>query len=212
MTVLQTGALPLGYHALLNFNDSNGNRTRVTAVKGRCLNRLTMEPFAVRLTSSASLFIASYEKTPRVGLEPTTTRLTAECSTIELSRKVSLLRKSTEDLSYCTLKTEHESLIFKTFFSSYLWLSLRPISKCQLNTLLCLHLIPIYLVVFKGSYLLGYLILRGASRLDAFSVYPVRTWLPCHGPGRPTGTPAVRPSRSSRTKDSSSQISYACAG
>ena len=25
-------------------DDSNGNRTRVTAVKGRCLNRLTMEP------------------------------------------------------------------------------------------------------------------------------------------------------------------------
>ena len=28
----------------------------------------------------------------------------------------------------------------------------------------------------------GYLILRGASRLDAFSVYPCRTWLLCHGP------------------------------
>ena len=28
----------------------------------------------------------------------------------------------------------------------------------------------------------------------------------------PTGTPVIRPSRSSRTKDSSSQISYACAG
>ena len=42
--VLQTRALPLGYVAILNFNDSNGNRTRVTAVKGRCLNRLTMEP------------------------------------------------------------------------------------------------------------------------------------------------------------------------
>ena len=27
-----------------SMNDSNGNRTRVTAVKGRCLNRLTMEP------------------------------------------------------------------------------------------------------------------------------------------------------------------------
>jgi len=27
----------------------------------------------------------------------------------------------------------------------------------------------------------GYLILRGASRLDAFSVYPFRTWLLCHG-------------------------------
>ena len=58
----------------------------------------------------------------------------------------------------------------------------------------------------------GYLILRGASRLDAFSVYPFRTWLPGHGFGKPTGPPEVRPSRSSRTKDSSSQISYAHAG
>ena len=74
--VLQTFALPLGYGAItyifyymsqmnhLCSNDSYGNRTRVTAVKGRCLNRLTKEP-----------------KTPPVGLEPTTTRLTAECST-----------------------------------------------------------------------------------------------------------------------------------
>ena len=58
----------------------------------------------------------------------------------------------------------------------------------------------------------GYLILRGASRLDAFSVYPVPTWLPGHEPGGSTGTPEVSPSRSSRTKDSSSQISYARAG
>ena len=47
--VLQTFALPLGYGAVFRFcfalaNDSYGNRTRVTAVKGRCLNRLTMEP------------------------------------------------------------------------------------------------------------------------------------------------------------------------
>ena len=40
--VLQTFALPLGHGA--KYSDSNGNRTRVTAVKGRCLNRLTMEP------------------------------------------------------------------------------------------------------------------------------------------------------------------------
>ena len=33
-----------------------------------------------------------------------------------------------------------------------LWSSPRPISKCQLNTLLCLHLIPIYLILSKGSY------------------------------------------------------------
>ena len=58
----------------------------------------------------------------------------------------------------------------------------------------------------------GYLILRGASRLDAFSVYPFPTWLPGREPGGPTGTPEVSPSRSSRTKDSSSQISYAHAG
>ena len=41
--VLQTFALPLGHGAIL-YSDSNGNRTRVTAVKGRCLNRLTKEP------------------------------------------------------------------------------------------------------------------------------------------------------------------------
>ena len=59
---------------------------------------------------------------------------------------------------------------------------------------------------------MGYLILRGASRLDAFSVYPVPAWLLCYALGRTTDTPAASPSRSSRTKDSSSQISYAHAG
>ena len=99
-------------------------------------------------------------------------------------------------------------------FLPFLRISPRPISIRQLNALLHLHPGPIYLVVFKGSYFLkmAYLILRGASRLDAFSVYPFRTWLPCRAFGNTTGTPAVRPSRSSRTKDSSSQISYACAG
>ena len=62
------------------------------------------------------------------------------------------------------------------------------------------------------AYAMGYLILRGASRLDAFSVYPVPTWLLGHALGRTTDTPEVSPSRSSRTKDSSSQISYAYAG
>ena len=42
--VLQTIALPLGYDAIYFIDDSDGNRTRVTAVKGRCLNRLTTEP------------------------------------------------------------------------------------------------------------------------------------------------------------------------
>ena len=46
--VLQTFALPLGYgtkfNCFLKGSDSKGIWTPVTAVKGRCLNRLTMEP------------------------------------------------------------------------------------------------------------------------------------------------------------------------
>ncbi len=88
-------------------------------------------------------------------------------------------------------------------------ISPRPISTRQLHALPRFHPEPINLVFFQGSYELGNLILRRASRLDAFSAYPSRTWLPSHAPGGTTGTPAVRPSRSSRTKDSPSQISYA---
>ena len=98
--------------------------------------------------------------------------------------------------------------------SSAFWSSPHPISNSQLHVLPHFHLCPIYLVVFKGVYFIrmGYLILRGASRLDAFSVYPFPTWLPGREPGGSTGTPEVSPSRSSRTKDSSSQISCAHAG
>ena len=75
----------------------------------------------------------------------------------------------------------------------------RSISIGQLHALLHLHLQPIYLMVYKGSYFLrmGNLILKMASRLDAFSVYPCRTWLLCYGLGRPTDAPVVRSSRSS---------------
>ena len=100
--------------------------------------------------------------------------------------------------------------------SSLSWLNFRPISKCQLNTLLCLHLIPIYLILFKGpcsphselpiSHLEGGFTLRCLQRLSL----PDLATLPWRW--SPTGTPVVRPSRSSRTKDSSSQISCACAG
>ena len=120
---------------------------------------------------------------------------------------------------YYTFKTTHKSIYFFIsfhlfFYSYHLWLCPRPISNSQLHALLHFHLCPIYLVVFKGSYFfrMGYLILRGASRLDAFSVYPVQTWLPGRELRSSTGTPAVRPPRSSRTKGSSSQISSAYAG
>ena len=55
----------------------------------------------------------------------------------------------------------------------------------------------------------GNSLLWGASRLDAFSVYPVRTSLPSCAIGMTTVAPEVRPSRSSRTKDSSHQNSCA---
>ena len=118
------------------------------------------------------------------------------------------------------MKTYLQNHILKSIFftvsstTSTFWISPRPISNSQLRTLLHFHLCPIYLVVFKGSYFfrMGYLILRGASRLDAFSVYPVQTWLPGRELSSSTGTPAVRPPRSTRTKGSSSQISSAYAG
>ena len=49
----------------------------------------------------------------------------------------------------------------------------RAISTSQLNVLPRLHLWPIDEMVYLGSQ--GYLVLRGASRLDAFSGYPVRS-------------------------------------
>jgi hypothetical protein len=87
----------------------------------------------------------------------------------------------------------------------------RPISTGRLNTLPCVHLRPIYLVVSEGPYSLrmGSLILGRASHLDAFSAYPFRTWLTSRAAGATTGTPEVRPPRSSRTGGSSPQASYA---
>ena len=127
---------------------------------------------------------------------------------------------------YCTFKTTYmlhpNGIILplresgNRFATAFLisWSSPHPISNSQLHALLHFHPCPIYLVVFKGVYFfrMGYLILRGASRLDAFSVYPFRAWLLGRRLGSLTDAPAARPSRSSRTKDSSSQISYAHAG
>ena len=143
-----------------------------------------------------------------MGFEPTTSAVTGRRSN-QLSHRA-ILR------IYIPSKPHIESTLYLFILLLYptSWLSPRPISNSQLRTLLHFHLCPIYLVVFKGSYYLrmGYLILRGASRLDAFSVYPVPTWLLCHRLDNLTDTPEVSPSRSSRTKDSSSQISYARAG
>ena len=62
------------------------------------------------------------------------------------------------------------------------------------------------------AYAMGDLILGHASHLDAFSGYHCRTWLPSDAVGTTTGTPAVRPLWSSRTKSSSPQIPCAHTG
>ena len=97
--------------------------------------------------------------------------------------------------------------VFNSFFRS----NPRTVSIGHLNVLLHLQLQPINLIVSKGSYSfrMGNLILWSASRLDAFSVYQIQTWLLCYAFGKTTDAPVVRPSRSSRTKDSSTQISCA---
>ena len=143
-----------------------------------------------------------------MGFEPTTSAVTGRRSN-QLSHRAIYLQNHIQLRKILTLPLHTFHPLPPAF-----WISPRPISNSQLHTLLHFHLCPIYLVVFKGSYFLrmGYLILRGASRLDAFSVYPFPAWLLCHAPGGTTDSPAASPSRSSRTKDSSSQISSAHAG
>jgi hypothetical protein len=91
----------------------------------------------------------------------------------------------------------------------------RPISTGRLNTLPCVHLRPINVVVWPRAlpgYPVGDLILERASRLDAFSAYPFRRSQTSGALGRTTGTRELRPSRSSRTRDSLPQISYGYGG
>jgi hypothetical protein len=83
----------------------------------------------------------------------------------------------------------------------------RPLGRLGSSRLPAVHLPPINPVICRGSYLLrvGMLVLGRDSRLDAFSGSPVRTWLPSDAAPATTGTPAVRPPRSSRTRGSPPQ-------
>ena len=171
-------------------------------------------PMRLRLIGFSSL-------APRVGLEPTTTRLTAECSTIELSRNILKVVPSKLHINdFYILPFDLNSVKNFLFFLEFFFFSIQTISPDtgQADDRLVAASSIRYrtstpaLSTSSSSRGLGYLILRGASRLDAFSVYPFRTRLPGHATGMTAGTPAVRPSRSSRTKDSSSLISYARAG
>ena len=88
----------------------------------------------------------------------------------------------------------------------WLWIEFdRAIRTARLNGLPHVYLRPIDVMVYHGPQ--GDLVLRLVSRLDAFSGYPFRTWLPGYATGVTTGAPEVRPSRSSRTRESASQVS-----
>ena len=88
------------------------------------------------------------------------------------------------------------------------------ISTGLLKPLLTFHLRPIQQVVSLRSYTFQSreLILKRVSHLDAFSGYLFRTWLLSCAPGGTTDTPEVRPPRSSRTRGSPSQFSFAHSG
>ena len=127
-----------------------------------------------------------------------------------ITRIPSLILSISLYLQNCT-QTFHPNLL--PFPTLTFWSSPRPISISQLHASPHFHLWPIYLVVFKGSYsydgishLEGGFTLRCLQRLSRPDM-ATRPWR-----WSPTGTPEVSPSRSSRTKDSSSQISYAHAG
>ena len=90
----------------------------------------------------------------------------------------------------------------------------RPISTGKLHALLRFHPPPIKVVVFDWpSYPpaggLGNLILRRASRLDAFSDYLFQISLPSDATGVTARSQEICSSRSSRTRDNSSQVSCA---
>ena len=125
------------YHLAMAPDDSDGNRTRVTAVKGRCLNRLTTEPYIFvfpqnRIQLFALLSVVSYSY---MQLQVSSSDISSKC--------------------FCRLSSEPQSL----FILLYLFpvpsrISPRPISDIQLSASLHLHPCPIYLIVSKGSYIL----------------------------------------------------------
>ena len=84
-------------------------------------------------------YIKALRLATRNGFEPSTSAVTGRRSN-QLSH-----RAIKQHIQEITLVVIHH-------FNQTHWISPRPISNCQLNVLLHLHLSPIYLVLFKGSY------------------------------------------------------------
>ena len=88
----------------------------------------------------------------------------------------------------------------------------RSISTSQLNLFLTKLTPNAYITAVLAMTYMRALISRWASYLYAFSSYPSAHSYPAYPLGRRTGIPAVRPSESSRTTESSSQCSNAYTG
>ena len=103
------------------FGDPDENRTRVTAVKGRCLNRLTTGPYFEELCSSIFNTPAGkkVDLVAEVGLEPTTCRVwTGRSSQLSYS---AIYMKTTNSPAerVMSLSTEHDDYIVKECICQY---------------------------------------------------------------------------------------------
>ena len=144
-------------------DDSKGIWTPVTAVKGRCLNRLTMEPcfFSLSLfVFSVFSFLFPVFRTCFLMQKSSPSR--ARTYNPSVNSRV-LYHWAIEDYSFSlrwncySFWSYTQNHTLKSFIrgdnSSFLpsWISPRPISISQLHVLPHFHLWPINLVVFKGS-------------------------------------------------------------
>ena len=146
------------------------------------------------------------------GLEPRTHWLRVSCSTNWAKGAFPSKGLSTQwTFPWSPLKTKQDTsnttITLRTFVVQALGLlvSVSWIHYCTYTSDLSTRSLRVTLPALA----VGYLILRWASRLDAFSVYPIRTRLLSYAIGMTTDAPVVRPTWSSRTRVSSSQISCA---
>ena len=137
-------------------SDSYGNRTRVTAVKGRCLNRLTKEPYFLvpsKLhTEYADIRFFRSLTSSKASFNPLSSHRQPVISNPLRFFSMPFASKCLQPVSHAP-ESKLSSHSFRLLAACLpFWSSPRPISNSQLHTLPCFHLCPIYLVVFKGSY------------------------------------------------------------
>ena len=145
----------------LNFCVRNGNRWTLTAID------TNFRRSKLGFTSFPPQAYASVENYVRLVAPPLTIESTSLGFDCVWFCKVHV----------CTFRTE-QRILSKLSLHSSSRSSPRVISTSQLNALLRLHLWPINGIVYTDPYSftrMGELILGKVSRLDAFSVYLVRT-------------------------------------